>query len=95
MEEYGENGGHITGAALCRYAVDYATDQFGYMAPEVLAQLGIRTTSDIGDIVYNLISIGEISQAENDTREDFDDVFDLGEELEKSFEFSYVRRRRG
>ena len=65
------------------------------MAPEVLAQLGIRTTSDIGDIVYNLISIGEISQAENDTREDFDDVFDLGEELEKSFEFSYVRRRRG
>ncbi len=94
LAEYEENEGHISGETLCRFAVDYAAAQFGYMAREVLAQLGIHTTSDIGDIVYNLISVGEIAQSSSDSRDDFDNLFDLESELEKSFEFAYERRRR-
>ncbi len=81
--------GHITGQELCEVAVDYAVERYGFMAKEVLHQLGIRKTGDLGDLVYNMIRFGLVSQAENDTREDFDDVFDLGAELKRRFRFTY------
>jgi uncharacterized repeat protein (TIGR04138 family) len=66
---------HITGQQLCEACRIYAIDQYGFMAPKVLANWGIRSTGDFGEIVYNLIRIDQMRKSESDRREDFDDVF--------------------
>jgi uncharacterized repeat protein (TIGR04138 family) len=43
----------------------------------VLNHWGMRSTADIGDIVYNLIAAGDLEKTPSDSRSDFDDVFDF------------------
>ena len=38
---------------------------------------GIRSTSDLGEIVYNLIAAGDLEKTPEDARADFDSVFDF------------------
>ena len=47
-----------------------------------------RSTSDIGDIVYNLIAAGDLEKTESDSRSDFDNVFDF----ETAFKAASPRR---
>lgn len=68
---------HVTGQDLCQALRLLAHEQYGRLAKLVLAGWGIRSTGDFGEIVYNLIKIGEMSKSESDRREDFDDVYDF------------------
>ena len=77
---------------ICGVAVEYATRAYGLMARTILSRLGLRTTGDLGDAVYKMIDAGLICPSEGETRADFDDVFDLGEELERRFKFHYKKR---
>ena len=86
---------HVTGQDLSRAAKDWAVLQYGLMAKTVLAKLGIRKTRDIGDAVYNMIEVGLMSKTPEDSVEDFDDVFDLGAELDRAVAFQYESKRRG
>jgi uncharacterized repeat protein (TIGR04138 family) len=79
---------HVSGQDLCRALREFAHEQFGLLARHVLANWGIRTTSDIGEIVYNLIKIGEMTKSPHDRRADFDDVFDFEQALVKDFEIT-------
>jgi len=90
----GDEERHITGQELCRIAVAFAVQSYGLMARKVLEELGIYSTSDLGDVVYNMISVGLMSKTPYDSREDFDAAFDLGEELESTFKFQYQGKRR-
>ncbi|GHT19111.1 hypothetical protein FACS1894189_7730 [Planctomycetales bacterium] len=78
-EEPGEtdSGRHISGVDLCYAAREYAVLQYGLLAGTVLAAMGIRKTDDIGEIVYNLIGIGQMRKTPQDRKEDFNNVFDL------------------
>jgi len=78
---------HITGQELCEAARRLALEQFGYMAQTVLKTWGIRSTSDIGEIVFNLIRIGQMRKTAQDRREDFDDVFDFDRAFREEFRF--------
>ena len=51
--------------------------QYGLLAATVLAHWGLRSTSDIGDIVFNMIVAGDLEKTESDSRSDFDNVFDF------------------
>jgi uncharacterized repeat protein (TIGR04138 family) len=75
----------VTGQDLCWALRQLAHEQYGLMARLVLAGWGIRSTSDFGEIVFNLIRIGEMSQSDNDRREDFDDVFDFEQALVRDY----------
>lgn len=86
---------HVTGQELSRAAKDWAVLQYGFMAKTVLAKLGLRKTRDFGDAVYNMIDVGLMSKTPEDSVEDFDDVFDLGAELDRAFSFQYENKRRG
>jgi uncharacterized repeat protein (TIGR04138 family) len=86
---------HVTGQDLSRAAKDWAVLQYGFMAKTVLAKLGLRKTRDFGDAVYNMIEVGLMSKTPEDSVEDFDDVFDLGAELDRAFAFQYENKRRG
>ena len=70
---------HITGQQLCEAIRQYAVEQYGGLAKNVLAHWGVRSTGDFGEIVFNLISIGQMRKTESDRREDFDNVFDFDE----------------
>jgi uncharacterized repeat protein (TIGR04138 family) len=76
---------HLTGRELCEAIRLYALDQFGFMAKTVLNNWGVHNTGDFGNIVFNLIEIGEMSKTKDDRREDFDDVFDFEAELRQEF----------
>jgi len=69
--------GHVTGRQVCLAARRLALREYGLLAAPVLAQWGLRSTSDIGEIVYNLIASGDLDKTPEDRREDFDDVFDF------------------
>jgi uncharacterized repeat protein (TIGR04138 family) len=76
-----DESGHVTGRELCLAARQLAVRYYGLMALMVLDQWGIRTTSDIGEIVYNLIATGDLDKTPSDKRSDFDDVFDFATAL--------------
>jgi uncharacterized repeat protein (TIGR04138 family) len=77
--------GHVTGGELCEAIRKLALRQFGSMAVTVLGHWGVRSTSDIGNIVYNMIAAGDLEKTPNDSRTDFDDVFDFVTALKPRF----------
>lgn len=79
---------HLSGQQLCEGARQLALSKYGLLARHVLRTWGICSTSDIGEIVYNLIRIGMFKKSKNDRREDFDDVFDFDE----AFRYDLSRR---
>jgi uncharacterized repeat protein (TIGR04138 family) len=88
--EGGEEGSagerHLTGQQLCEAIRQYALEQYGYMAKCVLNSWGVYTTGDFGEIVFNLIRIGQMRKTKEDRREDFNDVFDFDTGLTQSFQ---------
>jgi uncharacterized repeat protein (TIGR04138 family) len=69
--------GHVTGQELCFAARRLALRQYGFMSLFVLGEWGIRSTSDLGEIVYNMIATGVLNKTPSDQRSDFDAVFDF------------------
>jgi uncharacterized repeat protein (TIGR04138 family) len=91
--EESEEGGreterHLTGRQLCEAIREYALEQYGYMAKDVLNSWGVTTTGDFGEIVFNLIGIGQMRKTPEDKREDFNDVFDFDTGLRQSFKIT-------
>jgi uncharacterized repeat protein (TIGR04138 family) len=69
----------VTGQELCEAIRCYALQQYGLLATHVLGEWGVRSTSDLGEIVFNLIKIGRMKKTDGDRREHFDNVFDFDE----------------
>ncbi len=55
------------------------------MAPVVFKQWGVRTTDDVGTMVFNLIKVQRLSKSDRDAPEDFHDLFDLHRTLSDGF----------
>jgi uncharacterized repeat protein (TIGR04138 family) len=79
---------HVTGQELCEAIRRYAMEQYGFMAKTVLNNWGIHGTGDFGEIVFNLIRIGQMRKTPSDTRVDFDNVFDFDTGLQQSFKIT-------
>lgn len=79
---------HITGQQLCEAIRRYSLDQFGFMAKTVLNSWGVYSTSDFGEIVYNLIRIKHMRKSDSDRREDFNDVYDFATAFDPIFELA-------
>ncbi len=89
QESEGEEAGphHITGAQLAEGVAQCASERWGRLARMVLNGWGIRTTRDIGEIVYLMIRHGWMTAQETDRIEDFDDVFDFENLFETQYDF--------
>jgi len=81
----GEVERHVTGQQLCLAIRSLALEQYGYMAKCVLNSWGVHQTGDFGNIVFNLIQIGQMKKTDRDRREDFENVFDFDRELVEKF----------
>jgi uncharacterized repeat protein (TIGR04138 family) len=76
---------HVTGRDLCNGARRLALEQYGMLALPILRLWGINTTSDIGEIVYNLIESGDLEKTASDARADFDGVYDFENAFRRNF----------
>lgn len=76
---------HISGQQLCEAIRLYAVKQYGGLAKSVLNHWGIQTTGDFGEIVFSLISIGQMRKTDSDRREDFDHVFNFDAAFRDTF----------
>jgi uncharacterized repeat protein (TIGR04138 family) len=68
---------HVNPRELCEAARDLALRQYGFLALGLLARWGIRSTADLGEIVFNLIASGDLEKTPTDTRADFDAVYNF------------------
>lgn len=78
---------HVSGQQLCEAARLYGLQQYGYLAPTVLGTWGIRRTDDIGEIVFNMIEIGQMRKTRADRREDFHGVYEFDEAFARDLSF--------
>ena len=76
---------HISGQQLCEAIRLYAVKQYGGLAKSVLNHWGVQSTGDFGEIVFNLITIGQMRKTDSDRREDFDEVFNFDEAFRDTF----------
>ncbi len=79
---------HVNGAQLCEALRLFALEQFGYMAQPVLNSWGVKNTGDFGEIVFNLIRIGQMRKTPRDTREDFEDIYDFDTAFREEFKIT-------
>ncbi len=74
---------HITGRELLAGLARLARQRYGEMALMVFQEWGIESSRDFGNIVFNLVELGEVKKTEEDRIEDFDTDFDLETELSR------------
>jgi len=76
---------HVSGRELCWALRDYATKRWGMLARAVLESWNIKTTIDFGRIVFGFIELEMMQKQEDDSFEDFIDVFSFDEAFDASF----------
>ena len=62
---------HLSGQELLRGTVELARREFGSMAPTVFREWGVNASTDVGEIVFQLVEVGQLSARGEDRREDF------------------------
>ena len=78
--------GHVAGRELCEGLRDHALEQYGRLARVVLESWGVRSSEDIGNLVFNMVEAGLLRKTEEDRREDFRGVLDFEEAFERGFQ---------
>ncbi len=90
-EVYGESPPpgqhHVSGSQLCESLRRLAIDKWGMLARAVLARWNIRRTIDFGQMVYLLVDNGFMRKTNEDSIEDFRDVYDFADAFELGEDF--------
>jgi len=68
---------HVSGGQLAYGLRDYAINQYGALASEVLSYWGINQTDDFGNIVFNMIEKKLLAKTQEDRLADFSSVYDF------------------
>jgi uncharacterized repeat protein (TIGR04138 family) len=76
---------HVSGRQLCEGLREFALTQWGLLARTVLRRWGIQTTLDFGRMVFALIEAGQMQRTDNDTLEDFRNVYDFKSAFEAGY----------
>lgn len=81
----GTNVRHVSGPELLEGMRQYALKEFGPMVMTVFESWGIGSCEDVGHMVFNLIGAGIFGKTDQDSVDDFKDVFDFHEAFIKPF----------
>ena len=76
---------HVAGPELLEGVRAYALKEFGPMVITVFSSWGISRCEDIGHMVFNLIGAGIFGKTEEDSIDDFKNVYDFEEAFAKPF----------
>jgi uncharacterized repeat protein (TIGR04138 family) len=83
---------HLSGQELLGGVVRLARAEFGVLAPTVFREWGIHAGEDVGRIVFQLVSRGQLSARPEDSIEDFRQVGDLLAVVSENLDFGPPRR---
>jgi uncharacterized repeat protein (TIGR04138 family) len=75
----------VAGPELLEGVRNYALREFGPLVVTVFSYWGIQCCEDIGNMVFNLIGAGIFGKTEEDSIEDFKNVYDFDEAFVKPF----------
>jgi uncharacterized repeat protein (TIGR04138 family) len=76
---------HISGRELLEGIRAIAVDRFGLMTRTVFKHWGIHETADFGRIVFELIDRREMRKTDQDSLEDFFDVYDFDDVFDRGY----------
>ncbi len=85
---------HVSGEELIHGVAEFAVQEFGLLAWNVLEDWGLVSGAAVGDVVFNMIRNGLLTASENDSREDFNRIPDLKRLLPDSSRSAGKKRRR-
>ncbi|WP_428386585.1 Minf_1886 family protein [Mucisphaera sp.] len=83
-----ESTRHVTGRQLCLGLRDFAIREYGLMAKTVLRQWGVTGTEDFGRIVFEMVESGNMHKTDEDSIEDFVEVYRFNEAFAPTLELS-------
>jgi uncharacterized repeat protein (TIGR04138 family) len=78
---------HVSGQDLCHALRDLATERWGQLARTVLGKWNIHATMDFGNMVFVLVNANFMWATEEDSVEDFRDVYGFDEAFGAEGEF--------
>lgn len=86
---------HVTGEELLEGIRELVVKEYGFLAVDVLHNWGVRTTEDLGHIVFNLVDHGILGKQEDDSFDSFRNGFDFTSTLGKDYrrQLTAVARR--
>jgi uncharacterized repeat protein (TIGR04138 family) len=76
---------HVNGPELLEGARQYALKEFGPMVMTVFDSWGIHSCEDVGNMVFNLIGAGIFGKTDEDSIEDFKNVYDFEQAFVQPF----------
>ncbi|HMO85172.1 MAG TPA: hypothetical protein PKC18_09665 [Lacipirellulaceae bacterium] len=76
---------HVSGQELCEGIRQLSLQRWGLMARTVLRSWGITRTADFGNIVYAMIDAQLASKTDEDSIDDFSDVYDFVRDFEQGY----------
>ena len=76
---------HVTGEELLAGIRDLLLDRYGPLTLSVLKHWGIKSTEDIGNIVFNLVENKVLSKTDEDKVESFRDGYDFREVFDSGY----------
>jgi uncharacterized repeat protein (TIGR04138 family) len=76
---------HVSGQQLSEGLREFALKQWGMLARTVLRRWNINRTDDFGQIVFALVANGYLSTTEQDSIDDFKNVFDFRTAFEEGY----------
>jgi len=76
---------HVSGRQLCEGLRELALTRWGLLSRTVLRRWNITSTLDFGRIVFALIKGGHMQRTEEDSLEDFRNVFDFRNAFESEY----------
>src|SRR3989344_3881355 len=80
---------HVTAEKLLEGFRKYTLEQFGCLAEIVLDHWNVRSTKDIGNIVFHLVEYDLMGKQEGERIEDFDDVYRFEDVFNVTPNFEY------
>ncbi|MFA9479798.1 Minf_1886 family protein [Phycisphaerales bacterium AB-hyl4] len=79
---------HVSGTDLCHGLRAYAIQEYGLLARTVLRRWRIYTCEDFGKIVFAMVEAGLMHKTDEDSLDDFCNVFDFEHAFHERLELS-------
>jgi uncharacterized repeat protein (TIGR04138 family) len=79
---------HVTGQDLCEGLRDVALAEWGRLARTVLRRWNITSTLDFGRMVFAMVEAGLMQKTEDDSLEDFRNVYDFRTAFEAEYQIA-------
>jgi len=76
---------HVSGQELLDGFRRYAIQEFGPMAGEIMKSWGFSNSTDVGNVVFNLVNRKLLGKTDNDSLSDFKSGFDFEKAFSEPF----------